>query len=156
MALIEVRPMTREQAECIADWDFGEGYRFYNIEGDPYVIEEFQNGHYYSVFYRDELVGFFCDGETATVDIDYDDLPRCLDIGLALRPDMTSQGYGSELMAVLISFYTELYRPGYFRLTVAAFNQRAVRLYQQTGFQTVKQFEVDGMQFYVMVMKVPS
>ncbi len=108
------------------------------------------------MFYRDELVGFFCDGETATVDIDYDDLPRCLDIGLALRPDMTSQGYGSELMAVLISFYTELYRPGYFRLTVAAFNQRAVRLYQQTGFQTVKQFEVDGMQFYVMVMKVPS
>ncbi|TDM13031.1 GNAT family N-acetyltransferase [Macrococcus lamae] len=160
MNAVEIRPMTRQLAEEIAVWDFGENYRFYNIEGDPFVIEEFQNGHYYAVFCNESLAAFFCDGETATVDAPYDDIHNCIDIGLALRPDMTSQGYGSQLIALILEFYQQLYLVEYFRLTVAAINQRAVKLYESTGFRQVKQFEVvegnEKMLFYVMMMEVPS
>ncbi|KAA1039998.1 GNAT family N-acetyltransferase [Macrococcus equipercicus] len=160
MEAIEIRPMTRSWAEQIGGWDFGEGYEFYNIEGDLYIIEEFLNGHYYAAFCDDELIGFFCDGEMATVAFDYDIITDCLDIGLALRPDLTSQGYGRQLMAALMEFYRNMQQVNYFRLTVAAFNSRAVRLYERMGFQHVQQFEVvegnERLSFYIMLLEVPS
>jgi [ribosomal protein S18]-alanine N-acetyltransferase len=39
-----------------------------------------------------------------------------------------------------LRFALEVYSPPAFRLTVAAFNRRAIRVYERAGFETVETF----------------
>lgn len=157
MTCKSIVPMTHEMAVEISRWDFGEGYRFYNIEEDPEVIESFLNGHYYAVLEDKEIFGFFCDGEEATLDVGYDFLPDCIDIGCALRPDMASKGFGVSFLNLIMNFYMDQH-PKYFRLSVVDFNQRAIKCYKKVGFQDEKLVHLfDGHEwllFHVMIKQV--
>lgn len=152
-------PMNRQMAVEISHWDFGEGYRFYNIEGDEEVVETFLNGHYYAVLEHNNIFGFFCDGDEAMLDCSYDELPDCIDIGCALRPELTSLGAGPDFLRLIMNFYLQR-QPQYFRLSVAAFNERAIKCYRKVGFQidnTVRLYDGDDvLDFYIMVHKVQS
>ncbi len=59
-----------------------------------------------------------------------------LEVGLALRPDLTGQGRGVGLAFVLagLDFARQRFHPQRFYLTVATFNTRARRVYEQAGF----------------------
>lgn len=151
--MYKVEPMNRPTAEIISRWDFGAGYTFYNIEEDPYVIETFLNGHYYTVYINDDIFGFFCDGESARMNEDYELFEDVLDIGFALNPKYIGQGLGEQLLAIIFEFYQEF---KIFRLTVADFNQRGIKLYQKMGFQFERSYteliEGELMQFNIMVL----
>ncbi len=107
-----------------------------------------------------ELVGFWCFGSDAQVPGgDYSQ--SALDVGLGLRPDLVGQGLGLPFLNAILNFAREALSPARFRMTVAAFNQRAIRVYERAGFQTFARFERrtpdgqgSGAEFQVMVREV--
>jgi GNAT superfamily N-acetyltransferase len=86
---------------------------------------------------RDDLIGFLCFGAAAQVPGGHDanlyqeDL---LDIGLGLRPDLTGCGLGQSFVKAALECASAMFLPRGFRLTVAAFNERAIRVYERIGF----------------------
>jgi ribosomal-protein-alanine N-acetyltransferase len=63
---------------------------------------------------------------------------RTVEIGLALRPDLTGRGYGLAFVESGLAFGKQRYRAKRFLLTVADFNLRAMKVYTRAGFLMVK------------------
>jgi ribosomal-protein-alanine N-acetyltransferase len=133
-------PLGLADAEAIASWRYPSPYDFYDLgpEDDPALLA-LSAARFFAA--RDEagaLVGYACFGEAAQVPGGVagghyrDDL---LDVGLGLRPDLTGRGIGGELVRAILALGRARYRPTGFRLTVAAFNLRAIKVYERAGFQ---------------------
>jgi RimJ/RimL family protein N-acetyltransferase len=89
------------------------------------------------------LAGFFAYGPSATVPGGhrahaYDG--DALDMGLGMRPDLTGQGLGFAFVQSGLNFAMNNFSPARFRLTVATFNERAIRVYERAGFIRGKTF----------------
>jgi RimJ/RimL family protein N-acetyltransferase len=134
-----IREMTMEDAIQIAQWKYGEPYSLYSMDGNREAIDEFIGGTYYSVHNEyDELIGYFCFGETAQVpggrmnNLYGGD--NIIDIGLGLRPDLTGKGIGLNFINSGIKFAINKFNSLTIRLTVATFNDRAIKVYERAGF----------------------
>ena len=66
-----------------------------------------------------------------------------LDIGLGVRPDLTGKGRGSDYLNAVIDFAQRTYGPERLRVTIAAFNTRARRVWEGAGFQRSRHFRAD-------------
>jgi ribosomal-protein-alanine N-acetyltransferase len=140
-----LKQITPDDARAISRWRYGEPYSVY--DGDPTSLDSLLEPRflYHSVFdERGELAGYFCFGEDARVAAGrrlgvYEREPA-LDVGLGMRPDLTGRGLGEEFVRAGLHFAKETYSPPAFRLTVAAFNRRAIRVYEIVGFETVETF----------------
>jgi RimJ/RimL family protein N-acetyltransferase len=77
---------------------------------------------------------------------------RTLDIGLGVRPELTGHGMGHWYISELLDFARRTFAPTVLRVTLAAFNERAIRVWQRAGFGAVERFErvPDGMAFVVL------
>ena len=51
-----------------------------------------------------------------------------------MRSNIAGRGLGAEVVVARLRFAKDAYSPPTFRLTVAAFNLRAVRMYERVGF----------------------
>lgn len=60
------------------------------------------------------------------------------EIGLALRPDLAGHGQGRAFVEAGMQFARTRFAPATFSLLVAAFNQRAITVYERAGFQKVR------------------
>lgn len=135
----KINEMTIEQAKNIATWQYDGIYRLYSGEGSEDAISEYLNGTYFSVMDEsDALVGFFCYGQGAQVPTGndyhaYDEL-NFLDVGLGMKPELCGQGRGYEFFQTGLEFGKERFNTDKFRLTVASFNERAIKLYENLGF----------------------
>ncbi|MED4585234.1 GNAT family protein [Brevibacillus choshinensis] len=76
------------------------------------------------------------------------------DIGLGMKPELTGQGFGQAFLKWGIDFALQHYSPSQLRLSVAAFNQRAIRQYSKVGFREVGSFQNKDVLFLVMTMEV--
>ncbi|HEX2729516.1 MAG TPA: GNAT family protein [Rubrobacteraceae bacterium] len=149
-----LRPITRSEAEQISGWRYPEPYSTYdgNPSSIPGLLEPRYN--YHSVFDgAGELVGYFCFGADATIP---EGRKRglygndALDVGLGMRPDLTGQGLGPGFVLAGLEFARERFSPPAFRLTVAAFNRRAIAVYEKVGFDPVQEFGVRGPEWILM------
>jgi len=109
--------------------------------------------NYHATLSHGEMVGYFCFGHDARVQgWEYDE--NALDVGMGLRPDLTGKGAGRTYFEALLR-YIEQQRPGMaLRATVAAWNQRAIRLCQNAGFRQVASFQAlqkDRQEFVVLL-----
>jgi [ribosomal protein S18]-alanine N-acetyltransferase len=143
--------MDESHACAIAGWHYEGIYSFYDMDQDPEDLQELLDPHnwkekYFAVMGEtSELVGFFSfenDGEV-------------VDIGLGLRPDCTGLGWGQEFVEAGLEFARQKFNPSAFRLIVAAFNQRAIRVYEHVGFEDAGTFmnETNGGQYEFLSMK---
>jgi ribosomal-protein-alanine N-acetyltransferase len=66
---------------------------------------------------------------------------RVAEIGLGLRPDLTGHGLGEPFLRVCLRFASSALGAQSYTLAVAAFNQRAITVYERAGFQPVERFE---------------
>lgn len=134
-----LRPMSEEDVQAIVEWRYEGPYAFYNWASDPDDLEEFLQTWretYYAVLDEEEaLVGFFTFGTDARVPGGAYDDREAIDIGLGLRPDLTGQGLGLEFVLAGLAFAGSAFHPARFRLTVATFNRRAIRVYERAGFR---------------------
>ncbi|MCC2248479.1 GNAT family N-acetyltransferase [Virgibacillus sp. AGTR] len=131
------KPMTQEQAEIIAyEWHYDGEYRFYNMEEDQEDLQEFlnperrQGSHFIVHDEKNELVGFFT----------YHCGDHKVEIGLGMKPELTGLGLGLSFLQAGIQFAEKKYICQRLTLSVASFNQRAIKVYKKAGFQTVESF----------------
>ena len=147
--------MTRADAAEILGWRYPYPYDFYNNETTDESLAELLDGTYRSV--RDEkgkLFGYFCTGNSALVPAGqkHGVYPNgFIDFGLGMLPAETGQGKGSEFFAYVRQEIHVSQPTKPLRLTVAAFNKRAIRLYENFGFELDKEFETDFAKFRTMV-----
>lgn len=136
--LYTFRPMTEAEARSIAAWRYDGPDAFYNLDPEdvPALLDHMSS--YTAVLDSSGfVVGFFGFGPGGQVSGAhraglYDD--DALDIGLGLRPDLIGRGLGRDFVAAGLAYATERFAPRAFRLTVAAFNRRAIAVYKRLGF----------------------
>ena len=63
-----------------------------------------------------------------------------IEIGLAMRPDLTGRGLGQSFFEAGLDFARDRYTPTRFTLDVATFNVRAQRVYERAGFHPLDTF----------------
>ncbi len=132
------RSMTEADARSIAAWHYDGADAFYNLEPEdvPALLDPASS--YTAVLDADGfVVGFFGFGPGGQVSGGhraglYDD--DALDIGLGLRPDLTGRGLGRDFVAAGLAYAAERFAPRAFRSSVAAFNRRAIAVYEHLGF----------------------
>ena len=130
------RPMSEEHAREIAAWRYEVPYDFYDTVNDQDDLAELldpkrREGAYFSAFdERGALVGFF----------QFENKGQSVEVGLGLRPDLTGKGLGLGFLLAGLEFARRRFSPARFRLSVATFNERAIRVYERAGFQRVKVF----------------
>ncbi len=92
-----------------------------------------------------ELVGFFAflrDGDV-------------VELGLGVRPELTGQGLGQSFVFAGLDFARERFALAGFRLMVATFNQRAIRVYERAGFHQRETFlhQTNGAEHHFVRME---
>jgi RimJ/RimL family protein N-acetyltransferase len=111
------------------------------MDGDPRGLLD---GSYFAlVDAQGDLVGYCCFGVEAQVPGGrqvgaYD--ADAVDVGMGMRPDLTGGGQGSRSLRAALAFAERRFSPVMFRVTVAAWNQRAIRLCQRAGFRPMQTF----------------
>jgi ribosomal-protein-alanine N-acetyltransferase len=149
--------MDETSARIILKWRYDPPYDVYNLRSDEadevvgYFLDPRNNFHRI----MDEsgnVVGccsFGPDGQVPGGDY----TANALDIGLGLRPDLTGQGRGLDTVTSVLDFARCTFAPRAFRVTVAAFNRRAQRVWEKAGFQLVQTFQAsrDDRAFVVLV-----
>jgi ribosomal-protein-alanine N-acetyltransferase len=133
-----IRPMTAADAHAIATWRYPGEYSFYDADADPDDLAELLDpaewGRRY--FAADELVDHTLAG-CLTVKL----TGPVAEIGLGLRPDLTGHGLGESFLRACLNFASAELGAQSYTLAVAAFNRRAITVYQRAGFQEVDRFE---------------
>lgn len=121
---------------------------------DAEALAELLNGSFHAVFLFNNLVGYFCYGESAQVPAGRAQglYPEgWVDIGLAMRPDLTGRGKGLRFFRAGLAHTVRLFPGISQRLTVATFNQRAKKVYERAGFIPGPQFAApNGFEYLVM------
>ena len=143
--------MTQEQAEEIAfNWHYDAEYSFYNMEADKDDLVEFldpeKRGDANFVVAKDnDIIGFFSFNKVAI---------HTIDIGLGMRPNLIGNGSGLEFVRAGLEFAISKYTPRKITLSVATFNQRAIKVYKKIGFEEVDTFmqDTNGDRFEFMEM----
>ena len=131
------QPMTQEQAEEIVhSWHYEGDYSFYDMDADPEDLQEFldpeqRKDSYFAVNQDEEVIGFYSFIQAAD---------NTIDIGLGMKPELTGNGRGLKFLKAGLEFAESTYSPQKITLSVAAFNKRAITLYQNIGFQEVGRF----------------
>ena len=132
------RPLGWRDAEIVAAWRYDGPYAFYNI-ARPLLLAvvllrpllALAGMRYYAVDQGAErCAGIFS----------YHRQGKVVTIGLGLRPALTGQGAGEGFVRAGMALGARLFHPSTFRLTVAAFNRRAIRVYERAGFTPVRTF----------------
>lgn len=141
-----------EQAEDISTWRYDPPYDLYDMVGvDPEALLQPEMG-YSAVLARGQLIGFRSFGADGQVPgWRYDD--SALDTGGGLRPQLTGQGLGHAVISAGLDYGRRVFAPQAFRVTIAAFNERAQRTVVGLGFEPVGSFQAsrDARDFVVLV-----
>ncbi|MEA2524192.1 MAG: hypothetical protein QOF73_1419 [Thermomicrobiales bacterium] len=157
---VAFRAITPADVEAIVAWRYPAPYEFYNWDptDDP---AELLDSVVTCVVADDDagsLVGFVCFGLAGQVPGGHQaglyEEPL-LDIGLGLRPDLTGRGLGLSFVCATLTLAREGLRPAGFRLSVAAFNERAIRVYERAGFVRGERFlsPVRGVETPFLLMR---
>jgi ribosomal-protein-alanine N-acetyltransferase len=152
-------PMDEASARTILAWRYEAPYDIYNLdlEGADQVVGCFvepANAYYTILDSKGELIAYCCFGSEGRVPGgDYES--PALDIGLGVRPDLTGRGLGDAFVEAVLGFAKKQFAPSDYRVTVAEFNKRALRVWEKAGFRPLKRFErtFDGMPFVVLTVK---
>jgi [ribosomal protein S18]-alanine N-acetyltransferase len=151
----QISPLSRAAALAITRWRYPPPYDAYDIV-DGVMIMAFlraqrEGGYYELSDGAGELVAFCGFGADARVPGGDYSAPE-LDLGLGVRPDLTGQGEGMRYLTAVLDFARGHFGPQPLRLSVAAFNQRAIRLYTRAGFVAAGSFSspFGGERFLLM------
>lgn len=142
---IRLRPATEDDIREFVAWRYEPPYDVYDITTDPDEEVGYFLGadiHCHLLVEEDEVVGYCTFGRDAQVpggDYSVD----AVDIGLGVEPSRTGSGDGRHFVAAVVDRANEMFSPEYLRVTIAAGNQRALRVWSNAGFGEVSRFATD-------------
>lgn len=156
-------PVTQSDAAAMLDWQYERPYDIYNMPStDPderaaamaYLLD--LRHYFHRISSPDgEFVAFCSFGRDAQVPGgNYDE--QALDIGLGVRPELTGQGVGSTVITAVLKFAHKRFQPYRYRVTIAAFNRRAQRVWERQGFQPVQTFVAEGRERPFIIFTRPN
>ena len=119
---LTIRQASESTIREIVVWRYGPPFEFYDGDGEPPLNPE----RFFEA--RDEagdLVGFYY----------FEKRGDAMFFGLGLRPDLTGRRLGGEFVCSGLEYGREHLRPRRVILDVAAFNERAIRVYARAGFR---------------------
>lgn len=154
---LRLAPLTPEHGCAVSTWRYPAPYDCYDLAGVRLDRADDPASRFFALLDGDELVGFRSFGPDGRVPgWDYDD--TALDTGGGLRPDLTGRGLGVAAVATGLAFGVATFAPAAFRVTVASFNARALRVVEGLGFVQVGRFDAaaDGRSFEVLVRRPAS
>lgn len=143
---LNIKQMNYNEAKQISKWIYKEPFSIYSMDESDSCINELLNGYYFSVSDKENnLIGYYCFGESAQVPAGNQfgvyDCKDITDIGLGIKPNLCGQGLGFDFFNSGLDFARNKLSAKVFRLTVATFNKRAIKVYQRLGFQKIDSFE---------------
>jgi len=156
----DFQPMDKDAARAVLGWRYEPPYDVYNtlrqhFEKDLELLLDPRHAYHKLTDETGDVVAYCCfgpDGQVPGGDYALD----ALDIGLGLRPDLTGRGQGSTYVSAVLDFARENFAPPAFRVTIAEFNKRALRVWQNAGFQVLQTFprQGDGRPFSVLTLEL--
>lgn len=160
--ILQLQQLDRQQALEILDWRYPSPYDFYNFNADSlqqdlcYLLER-KNAFFAILNQQEELEGYCSFGEDGKVAGGCYNT-KALDIGMGIRPDLVGKGRGKYYAKAIVEYGIKQYSAKQLRVTIADFNQRAKRVWQQLGFKEVEKFVKIGTEseFVVMMFVVSS
>ncbi len=143
--------MSQEQAENIAsNWHYEGEYSFYDFAADEEDLAELLNPQkrgdkYYIVKKDNEEIGFFY----------FENEGDSVEIGLGMKPELTGRGMGLDFLQAGLNYAISKYNLKQITLSVATFNERAIKVYKKAGFESVETFmqDTNGSCFEFLKMK---
>lgn len=160
---MNIKSMNYDGAKEISKWIYKEPYSIYSMDESDNCIEELLDGTYFLVVDKENnIIGYYCFGESAQVPAgnkfgvyNYKDI---VDIGLGLNPNLCGQGLGLKFLNNGLDFAKNKLSAERVRLTVATFNQRAIKVYKHAGFEKLYSFarisEIEKIEFWVMIKNI--
>jgi ribosomal-protein-alanine N-acetyltransferase len=145
---MDVRALTRAEADEIARWRYPGRYATYDV-GE---VDELGSDRW-AVLDGEELIGYCCVGPGARVP-GVDEEPGTVDVGYGMRPDLMGRGLGRELVGTILDFVVRERDPERLRLLILTWNERSRKVAEALGFERdgiVPSVEGD---FYVMARPV--
>ena len=127
---MNVQPWTEEHTRDALGWHYEAPYDFYDFSADPSDVKQLheQPELYRAILAPDSsLSGFWF-----FVHRDHEVI-----VGLGLRPELTGRGLGAQFFDDALDYARAEWSPKRFRLWVAAWNERAIRVYERRGFREV-------------------
>jgi len=127
------RPLRWEDALAVGRWHYPAPYELYDLGRIPLLV----NVSLHRLLAPLGRMGFYavCLGDDPLVGVfSFQKLGRTVELGLALRPDLTGRRIGLGFVESGMDFARRTFAPTAFRLNVATFNQRAIRVYERAGF----------------------
>ena len=119
---LTIEPASPETFSEIGAWRYQPPYDFYDGDQDPVLNPERFFG---AVGPDGTLVGFYY----------VEDKGEAVELGLGLRPDLTGRGLGDEFFRSGVDFVRSRHPGRPVVLNVAAFNERAITVYERAGFR---------------------
>jgi [ribosomal protein S18]-alanine N-acetyltransferase len=149
------RKMTRDLALSVLSWHYDPPYDLYNNDVTEDAISELMNDGYIAVEDETgELIGFYCSGRAAQVPVGRElgvYTETAIDLGVGMHPQLTGKGHGSLFFSFVLNELKTLNSHYIFRLTVAKFNKRAIKLYENMGFRKAFELKTVNNEFITMV-----
>jgi [ribosomal protein S18]-alanine N-acetyltransferase len=133
-----IRAMTAADAHAVAAWRYPGEYSFYDADADPDDLAELLDPTEWGRRYfaaddraQRQLAGVLVVKLTG----------RAAEIGLGLRPDLAGHGLGEHFVRTCLRFASAELGAESYTLAVAAFNRRAITVYERAGFREAERFE---------------
>jgi len=129
--------MSERDASTVGGWHYEGEYEFYDFEADADDLAELldpvrRGDMYFAVDdQQGELVGFF----------QFKQAGKSVEIGLGLRPDLVGRGLGADFVDAAVRYAQDHLGADETTLEVAAFNARAITVYERAGFVEVERFQ---------------
>lgn len=148
-------------ARDIITWHYPQPYQMYGLQDESaaedvvaYLLNP-QNRIYRIDNEFGKFLAFCSYGEDARVcGGNYED--DALDVGLGLRPELTGQGLGPRIIGEILAYALDHFPVRSFRVTIAAFNQRAQKAWNHHGFQKTQDFRRSYDQFPFVILTRPA
>ncbi|TDM18217.1 GNAT family N-acetyltransferase [Macrococcoides canis] len=136
---IVIQKLSQEHAEEIAnEWKYEDIYKFYDATEDKEDYDELispdkREENYFEVLVSNELIGYFVIDASKTGSIDY---------GLGMKPELTGRGLGKSFINITLRYIVGNYDVDTITLSVALFNERAIKCYENVGFIRANEFDM--------------
>lgn len=99
--------------------------------------------HYFAICLNENLIGYISVSKISLFNSNYE-------LSLSLDANYSSKGYGFKSLKLFLNYYFEKIDKNSIWLNVNSSNERAIKLYEKIGFQTISEFlgdfEVQNMQ----------